>query len=118
MTTHHNPATARPVRIVAGNLVAEHRAREVRLITAALTAVCALAAGCAILPALDDLVTAAVVALAVAATAVAVLRWATRRMRWWAEDCADARTAALWRAEHAVHVDAGAQDCPTRAGVA
>jgi hypothetical protein len=120
MTIHTNPrradaATARPVQIVAANLVAEHRAREARLITAALTAVCALAAGCAILPALDDLMTTAVVALIVAATAVGALRWATRRVRWWAEDRADTRTAAAWRAQH---THQGAQDCPTRAGVA
>src|SRR4051794_18468851 len=115
---HHRGQPAQPVRIVAGNPIAECRAREARLVAAVLAMVCALAAGCAILPALDNLVTTAVVALAAVAVFVAVLRWVARRVRWWAEDRADARTAATWRAQHTQHTQQAGQDDAVWAGVA
>jgi hypothetical protein len=119
----HNPysrhaADAQPVRIVAGNPIAESRAREARLITAALTAVCTVATGCAIVPAVDRLVTALVLAVLAGVLTAGVLRVVIRRVRWWIEDRADVRTAATWRAQHTQPADQGAQDCPARAGVA
>jgi ABC-type transport system involved in cytochrome bd biosynthesis fused ATPase/permease subunit len=113
MTTTSNRRDALPVRVVAANPIAEHRARETRLITGVIAAVCAVANACAVIPAVDDLVTALVLAALVTVLAVVVLRWVVRRVRWWFEDRADARTAAAWRAR---------QDTPrddvVRAGVA
>jgi hypothetical protein len=120
MTTHHHGRhdayAAHSVRIVAANPIAEHRARETRLITGALTAVCTLAAGCTLVPALDDLVTALIVTVLVAGTGVAVLRRVARRVRWWVEDRADARTAAAWRAQHQHGRQHAEQDNAVRAG--
>lgn len=117
MTTHDHNQDAYPVRIVAGHPMAEHRADEARLITGVLAAVCALAAGCAILPALDNLVTALVLTTIAAVLGAGVVRWVIRRVRWWFEDHADARTAATWQAQHA-HDAEQARQGVTRAGVA
>ncbi len=115
MTTHDHDQHARPVRIVAANPVAEHRAREARTITAIIAVICAVANACAIVPAVDHFVTAVMAAVAATAITVAVIRWAARRVRWWFEDRADARTAATWRAQHAQQ---GTRDDAIRAGVA
>ncbi len=111
--THNRHQHAQPVRIVVGNPIAEHRARETRHITGVLTAVCGLAAGCAIVPAVADATTTVVLALLAALAAAGLARWVIRRARWWCEDRADARTAATW------HTQQGAgQNSMTRAGVA
>lgn len=99
-STRHDARTARPVRIVTTNPMADHRTREVRVITTAIAAVCALAAGCAIVPAFDSLIDTVTGAAVVALVVGGGLRWIARRVRWWIEDRADARTAAAWRAEH------------------
>lgn len=80
--------------------VAEHRRREVRAITAVVLVVNGVAAACAIVPALNDMVTGLVLAVVAAVTGVLGLRWVLRRLRWWFEDRDDARTADAWRAEH------------------
>lgn len=116
--THHgvDHRAPRPVRIVAANPMAEHRARETRAITAVLTVVCAVAAGGAVVPAVDSIISAMLAVVIAVVVLAGLLRWGARRVRWHLEDCADARTAAAWRVEHPVTVSGPAADA--RTGVA
>lgn len=88
------------VPVVRPDSVAEHRCREVRAITAVVLVVNGVAAACAIVPAVNDVVTGLVLAAVAAVVGVLVLRWAVRRLRWCFEDRDDARIAEMWRAEH------------------
>src|SRR5262245_26522271 len=80
--------------------VAEHRRREVRAITVVLLVVNMVAAACAIVPAVNDVVTGLVWAAVAAGVAVLVLRWVVRRVQWWFEDRHNARIAVQRRAAH------------------
>jgi hypothetical protein len=88
------------VRVVRPTM-AEHRSREVRGWTFAFATIKGVATACAIFPAVNSLTTALVIAAIVAVVGGLLLRWVARRVRWWFEDRADARTAAEWRALHA-----------------
>src|SRR5687768_8699213 len=96
------------VRIVRPTMT-EHRNREVRGWTLAFAAVKGVATACALVPAVDSLMTAVVIAALVAVVGGLVLRWVLRRVRWWFEDRADARTAEQWRARHASALLVGAE---------
>lgn len=76
------------------------RAREVRTITSFFVAIGAIGCASAVVPAVEQTVTAVFIAIAVFAMAIAAIRYAARRIREHFEDRADARTAAAWRAEH------------------
>lgn len=97
------------VRIVRPDAAAEHRRREVRAITATIAVICTVAMACAVFPAVDNLVTAAVVTLVASMVGGLLLRWVARRVRWWFEDRADERAAARWRADRAAERAAHAE---------
>ncbi len=96
------------VQIVRINAAAEHRRREVHGITVVIAAMGGVAAACAVVPLVDNLVGALVIGAVLAVVARTTVRWVARRVRWWFEDRADARAAAAWRAERAALQTTGA----------
>jgi hypothetical protein len=93
------------VQIVRINAAVEHRQREIRTITVVIVVVNGVAAAGALVPLVDNLAGALVIGLAVTAALMLMVRWVARRVRWWFEDRADARTAAAWRAAARHRVD-------------
>jgi hypothetical protein len=92
----------------------QHRKIEARLITTAITLVCAVGFASAVVPGVEQAITTIVVIAAGLALTVLVGRAVVRRVRERREDRADALTAAAWQAHHAPHlltaVSSGARD--------
>lgn len=100
MTTHtHQPAHAR-----YRDRIGARRAREARLITTVLAAVCALGFLAAVIPDVEAALTVGLLALAGLVLVGLAVRYTARWMRERREDRADVLTAARWRAVHAPHL--------------
>ena len=78
----------------------QHRDREVRAVTLAITAVCAVGVGSAVIPGLEQAITAGLIGLGALALLVIALRLTFRWLRERREDRADDVAAAAWRAAH------------------
>ncbi|GAA1187544.1 hypothetical protein [Pseudonocardia alaniniphila] len=91
------------------NPIDQHRTRETRIITATVTAICALGFAAAVVPGAEARI---ITTLALGAGLVVVLlvvRAVVRRVREHLEDRADERTAAVLRAQYqADHAPQGA----------
>ncbi len=98
MTTHLPTHTRYRDRIGA------RRAREARLITTVLAAVCALGFLAAVIPGGEAALTAGLLVIAGLVVIGLAVRYLARWVRERGEDRADALTAARWRALHAPHL--------------
>ncbi len=78
-----------------------HRTYEARLITAVIVAVCGIGCAAAIVPVVEHIVTAILLAVGGLIVLAVVARLSARWLRERREDRADALTAAAWRAQHA-----------------
>lgn len=102
MTTHHHAHV--PAHVRHRDRIGTHRAREARLITTTLTAVCTVGFLTAVIPGVETAVTVGLLGLLALVLAVLALRWLARWLRERREDRHDAVTAARWRAVHAPHL--------------
>ena len=78
----------------------QHRDREVRALTLAITALCAVGVGSAAIPGLEQAITAGLIGLGALAALVVLARLSLRWLRERREDRADDVAAAAWRAAH------------------
>jgi uncharacterized membrane protein YoaK (UPF0700 family) len=84
--------------------IGARRAREARLITTVLAAVCALGFLAAVIPGVEAALTVGLLALAGVAVVALAVRYLARWVRERREDRADALTAARWQAIYAPHL--------------
>jgi uncharacterized membrane protein len=97
--TAHPPAHAR-----YRDRIGPRHAREARLITTILAAVCALGFLAAVVPGVEAALTVGLLAFTGLAVLALALRYTARWVRERREDRADALAAARWRAVHAPHL--------------
>ena len=101
------------------NTFTNHRDREARTITAAISAVCLIAFITTVIPGVEHAVNTVLIVLGALVALAVVVRFGLRWLRERREDRADEVTAAAWRAAHPrPHPHPHAQQGATWAGVA